>query len=221
MKDTHPKEAPTTSFKTSAQVIGKRLLKWYLTHRESHPWRYESPPADPYRVWLSEIMLQQTTIKAVTPAYIRFLELFPNIQDLSAADEASVRRACAGLGYYRRFSLFHKAAKQLTENQDTVKWPNSYEKWLELPGVGSYTAAAVSSIVLNAPRAVVDGNVERVLSRLLDIRLPPNLPILKPFFQEKAQSMLITSSAGDFNQALMELGQKQCSVSSPDCEKYS
>lgn len=197
------------------------LLHWYYESNVNWPWRqlwkrFRSP----YHVWLSEIMLQQTVIKAVLPKYEAFLETFPTVRDLAAAEETDVKLACSGLGYYRRFGLMRKAACVLVErSKGEIEWPSSYEEWLDLPGVGPYTAAAISSIVLGEARAVVDGNVERVLCRLLDIREPVNSPHLKPVYLDRAAKLLIKKSPGDFNQAVMELGQVLCRVTKPACPK--
>ncbi len=160
-------------------------------------------------------MLQQTVIKAVIPVYDRFFSLFPNPSALSAASTEDIRLAVRGLGYYRRFDLLHKACQQLTKTNSPL--PTSYDAWLALPGVGTYTAAAIASITLDAPQGVVDGNVERVLCRLLDIRTEPNLPALKKRFQIIMNAWCALGHPGTVNQAVMELGQTVCSPSSPKC----
>jgi A/G-specific adenine glycosylase len=161
-------------------------------------------------------MLQQTVIKAVIPVYARFLQLFPDLRTFAAASEQDVRQAVRGLGYYRRFAFMHKAAQQLASSGSD--WPTTFAGWRALPGVGDYTASAVSSIAFNEPAAVVDGNVERVFCRLLDLREPPNAPALKRAFQVMAKELLDEKNPGDFNQALMELGQTVCTVSQPGCK---
>ena len=194
----------------------KALLAWYLRHRRALPWRLLwAETQDPFVVWVSEIMLQQTVIKAVIPVYARFLQQFPDLKTFAAASEHEVRQAVRGLGYYRRFAFMHKAAKELASSGGD--WPTSYAGWRVLPGVGDYTASAVSSIAFNVPAAVVDGNVERVFCRLLDLREPPNAPALKRSFQGMAKELLDEKNPGDFNQALMELGQTVCTVSQPAC----
>ncbi len=202
----------------------RRLLRWHDQNREPHPWRLLwQEQRNPYHIWLSEIMLQQTVIKAVLPAYDRFLTLFPSVYDLAHAEEATVRQACRGLGYYRRFGMLHRAAKELVQcNMRTsaeVVWPTNAEQWRELPGIGPYTSAAIASICNNDPVAVVDGNVERVLCRLLDIRLPVNLPALKKHYARWAQALLESKNPGRFNEAMMELGQKICRPLLPACDK--
>lgn len=161
-------------------------------------------------------MLQQTVIKAVLPVYERFLQRFPNVRDLAAADEESVRQAVRGLGYYRRFGMMHAAARVLAKRK--FVWPTTYEGWKELPGIGDYTASAISSIAFDVPAAVLDGNVERVFARLLDLRAVPSDPSIKPVLRGLAQDLLAVEAPGDFNQALMELGQTVCTVSSPSCK---
>jgi len=200
----------------SIQAPRKSLLTWYLRHKRDLPWRtLWKQSGDPYVVWISEIMLQQTVIKAVIPVYHRFLSKFPSLEAFAAAEEVEVKEAVRGLGYYRRFGFMHAAARQLVALGG--QWPRSFEDWRALPGVGDYTAAAVSSIAFDVARAVVDGNVERVFCRLLDLRLPPNDPRLKIEFKRLAQQLLDQDHPGDFNQALMELGQTICTVGEPNC----
>lgn len=155
-------------------------------------------------------MLQQTVIKAVLPVYDRFLKEFPTVGDLARAEDEAVRSAVRGLGYYRRFRMMHEAAKVVAA---AGTWPTTYDAWKELPGIGDYTASAISSIAFDYPAAVVDGNVERVFCRLLDLREAPNQPRLKKIFKRLAADLLVRESPGDFNQAVMELGQTVCTVS--------
>ncbi len=198
-------------------VFQHRLLHWYQSNKRSLPWREDwLKQKNPYHIWLSEIMLQQTVIKAVIPVYHRFLETLPSLKDLADANEQQVRELVRGLGYYRRFSFLHKAAKQLTEVKP-LEWPKTAKEWQKLPGVGPYTAAAVASIAFNDPAAVLDGNVERVLCRLLDIHLPPNLPQLKKPLQLIVDELIDERHPGDFNQGIMELGQRVCTPTQPQC----
>ncbi len=197
--------------------VGKKVAAWYQGAKRDLPWRtrwFQSQ--DPYVVWISEIMLQQTVIKAVIPVYHRFLDRFPNFTSLAQADEQEVRLAVRGLGYYRRFGLLHKAAQELN-SQPSFSWPRTFKEWKSLPGIGDYTAAAISSICFNQSVPVVDGNVERVFCRLLDIRLPPNLPMLKKKFFAFGSLMIPEGSPGDFNQGIMELGQTICTKQNPLC----
>jgi A/G-specific adenine glycosylase len=196
------------------------MLAWYRQQNRSLPWRERFlQTGDPLGVWVSEIMLQQTTIQAVIPAYQRFFEHFPDIYGLSRASEAEVRLACRGLGYYRRFHFLHRAAQQLVaEAHPKVRWPQDFQGWRALPGVGDYTAAAISSIAFGVPKGVVDGNVERVLCRLLDLRIVVDPKWKKPF-QSLMDSLVDPDSPGDFNQAMMELGQTVCTKQNPLCSK--
>jgi A/G-specific adenine glycosylase len=198
------------------QQVGAALLQWYQAEgRDDLPWRrLFRQTRSPYPVWISEIMLQQTVIKAVLPVFIRFMERFPTLSALAAAREEEVCEACRGLGYYRRFKLLLKAAVKI---EAEGQWPSSYAKWRELPGIGDYTAAALASIVLCEPTPVVDGNVERVLARLLDLRLPHGDRVLKQPFYRLAGQLMQVEAAGDFNQAMMELGQRICTKQNPLC----
>lgn len=205
-------------FSFSTRDAGKRLLDWYRKNKRDLPWRARfSKSGDPYHIWVSEIMLQQTVIKAVIPVYERFLQHFPTIEALARSTTDDVREQVRGLGYYRRFHFLHQAAKLVTTN--AAGMPQTVAGWRDLPGVGDYTAAAVCSIAFNIPAAVVDGNVERVFCRLMDLRVPPNLPELKRRFKTLAAEFLDSSSPGDFNQALMELGQTLCTPSAPKCTR--
>ena len=195
----------------------KRLVTWSQANKRSLPWRDRWLQSnDPYVVWVSEIMLQQTVIKAVIPAYERFLDRFQKVEDLAAASEDEVRLASRGLGYYRRFRMMHQAAQYLAANPDEI-WPEDFNGWKALPGIGDYTAAAISSICFDDPSPVVDGNVERVFCRLFDIRLEPNLPKLKKKFFKMGLDLISQRFPGDYNQGVMELGQTTCTKQSPSC----
>jgi A/G-specific adenine glycosylase len=183
------------------------LLSWYDRNRRDLPWRNDR---NPYRVWISEIMLQQTRVSAVLEHYRRFLQRFPTVQKLAAAREASVLAAWSGLGYYRRARMMHAAAKAIVK-QHGGKFPGSLAELRALPGVGPYTAAAISSIAFNVPAAVVDGNVERVLGRACGDGLTGK------DFWETAQALLCRTRPGDFNQAMMELGATVCQPRQPRC----
>ncbi len=166
-------------------------------------------------------MLQQTTIQVVIPAYKRFLSIFPDVRSLAAADEEAVRLACRGLGYYRRFRMMHAAARELVERsraRDPVTWPRTFQAWRELPGIGDYTAAALVSIAFGVPKAVVDGNVERVFCRIFDLPVVPD-PKLKKVFQKIGDQIIPADAPGDFNQGLMELGQTVCTKQQPRCQE--
>lgn len=203
------------------EAFQEKLLSWYSKQKKPFPWRLLwSEKQDPYHVWVSEIMLQQTVIAAVLPAYERFFQMFPTPQSLALADEEQVRQTARGLGYYRRFRFMHQAAKVLTQDgKHPPDWPRTYRSWMNLPGIGQYTAAALASITNKEPVPVVDGNVERVFCRLLDIRSEPNLPILKRYFFSLGLLLISQDSPGDYNQAFMEIGQTTCRKTSPLCEQ--
>ncbi len=204
-------------FSFDSALAGKDLVRWYRKNARPLPWRVLfATHKDPYHVWISEIMLQQTVIKAVLPAYERFLKAYPTVDVLAKTDEETLRLVVRGLGYYRRFGFLLKAARTIVTDYKG-KMPVTFDEWKALPGIGDYTAAAISSIAFGEDAAVVDGNVERVFCRLLDIRLPPNLPRLKKEFKILAASMIYKSDPGSFNQGLMELGQTVCTVSQPSC----
>ncbi len=185
----------------------KKLLAWYDGNARDLPWRTSR---DPYRVWVSEIMLQQTRVAAVIEHYHEFLRRFPTVQKLASAREASVLAAWSGLGYYRRARMLHAAAKVIARERKG-QFPKTAAEWRQLPGIGRYTAAAVASIAFGEPVAVVDGNVERVLQRLL------GKPIPGEAFWELAESLLDHERPGDFNQAMMELGATVCTPRVPAC----
>jgi A/G-specific adenine glycosylase len=185
----------------------QKILRWYDAHRRDLPWRASR---DPYRVWLSEIMLQQTRVAAVIEHYQEFLRRFPTVQKLAAASEASVLAAWSGLGYYRRARMLHAAAKVIVREHGG-KFPASEQRLRELPGIGRYTAAAIASIAFEQPVAVVDGNVERVLQRVVGERLPGEE------LWAAANGLLEKKRPGDFNQAMMELGAVVCTPRAPAC----
>jgi A/G-specific adenine glycosylase len=185
----------------------RALLRWYDQHRRDLPWR---ETREPYRIWLSEIMLQQTRVAAVIDHYRIFLKRFPDVQTLAAAAEDDVLAAWSGLGYYRRARMLHRCAQQIAEQHGGC-FPRSSEALLALPGIGRYTAAAIASIAFAEPVAVVDGNVERVLQRFTGIDLTT------PQIWQHAQALLASSRPGDFNQAMMELGATVCVPREPRC----
>ena len=184
------------------------LLAWYRRHRRRLPWRRNRTP---YRVWVAEIMLQQTRVQAAIPFYDRFLARFPTLESLAAASEADVLELWAGLGYYQRARNLRKAAKQIVEEQGG-KFPGSPEDIRRLPGVGRYTAGAIYSIAFDRPEPVVDGNVRRVICRTHGIAEAP-----EEFFWEQAEAWLAQKDPSDFNQAVMELGALICVPSRPLC----
>jgi A/G-specific adenine glycosylase len=185
----------------------QQLLAWYESHRRDLPWRANR---DPYRVWLSEIMLQQTRVAAVIEHYQEFLRRFPTVKRLAAAREASVLATWSGLGYYRRAGMLHSAAK-IVVREYGGRFPTTAEGWRTLPGIGRYTAAAIASIAFDEPVAVVDGNVKRVLQRVSGTRLAGEE------LWDAANDLLNTKRPGDFNQAMMELGAIVCTPRAPAC----
>lgn len=191
------------------------ILDWYDRHRRSLPWRAESGQGDAYSVWLSEIMLQQTTVAAVVPYFMEFMRRWPDVHALAAADQDDVLRQWAGLGYYARARNLHKCARHVSENLGGV-FPREEKALLELPGVGPYTAAAVSAIAFDRPAVAVDGNIERVVARLYAITrpMPGSKPMIRDYAAKLAQGV---KRPGDYTQALMDLGATICTPRSPKC----
>lgn len=195
--------------------VPRDLLAWYDRERRDLPWRYApGEPADPYRVWLSEIMLQQTTVKTVIPYFHKFTEIWPTVEDLAAVDEESVLQAWAGLGYYSRARNLHACARRVVECFDG-RFPERESELLTLPGVGPYTAAAIASIAYGARATPVDGNIERVVARLFAVRQP--LPDAKRQLRDLAATLTPQQRAGDFAQAMMDLGATLCTPKRPSC----
>jgi A/G-specific adenine glycosylase len=195
------------------QLFRKALMDWYRVNQRDLPWRRFS---DPYLIWVSEVMLQQTQVKTVVPYYDAFLKRFPSLKRLARADLQDVLKAWEGMGYYARARNLHKAAG-IVLNQHRGIVPQSWPDFHELPGVGDYIAAAVLSIAFGAPYPVVDGNVKRVLSRLFVIEEPVNRPPSKKIFQRSATELLSVKNPGTFNQAVMELGALVCKPRNPLC----
>ena len=189
------------------------LLAWFRRHRRELPWRASR---DPYRVWVAEIMLQQTRIAAVIPYYERFLSQFPSVEALADASAPEVLRYWAGLGYYSRARNLHAAAKKIVA-QHGGDFPQEHAQALALPGIGSYTAAAVLSIAYDVPLAALDGNVARVLARSGGVRGDLREPRRWQKLKATADTLLAREAAGDWNQALMELGEVVCTPQAPRC----
>lgn len=187
------------------------LIDWYDRHRRDLPWRESR---DPYRIWLSEVMLQQTRIETALPYYQRFLKRFPTVEDLAAAEVEEVLALWSGLGYYRRARQLHTAARKVAESGG---FPRTVAGLRELPGIGAYTAAAVASMAFNVPEPVLDGNVERVLSRWLALDLDPKSREARERMLAAAAGLLEPERPGDSNQALMELGATVCVPRRPRC----
>jgi A/G-specific adenine glycosylase len=195
--------------------LQRRLLAWFHANKRALPWR---ETRDPYRIWISEIMLQQTRVAAVLPYYRRFLNRFPSVQALAKAPERDVLRAWAGLGYYSRARNLQAAAREIVRRHGG-RFPRALEEALGLPGVGRYTAAAVLSIAYDVPLAVLDGNVARVLARLAALRGDLRRPARWKQLAAAAQRLLPPSAPGDWNQAMMELGATVCTPQSPACQR--
>ena len=207
-----PKTArPVDNDATTRENLRKSLLFWYDQAGRELPWRVKKDRADPYRVWLSEVMLQQTTVAAVTGYFARFLERWPTVEALAAAPREAVLEAWAGLGYYSRARNLHAAAQRLAADG----FPQNEAGWRALPGVGAYTAAAIAAIALDEAANVVDGNVERVIARLRAVETP--LPEAKAELRALAGELVTTKRPGDWAQALMDLGATVCTPRSPKC----
>lgn len=191
-------------------MLQSELIKWYKLHARDLPWRKTK---DPYRIWLSEVILQQTRVDQGLSYYNKFVDAFPTVQDLANAEQDQVLKLWQGLGYYSRARNLHKAAKQIASSQ----FPENYQELLDLSGVGNYTAAAIASFAYNEDVAVVDGNVYRVLSRFYGIETPIDSTLGKKEFQNVANEILVKGSAGIWNQAMMEFGALQCTPKNPDC----
>lgn len=192
----------------------RALLRWYDREARILPWRTRRGKPDPYRVWLSEIMLQQTTVKAVIPYYAAFLARWPNVQALAAAALDDVLAAWAGLGYYSRARNLHKCARIVAEDH-AGRFPDTEAGLLALPGVGPYTAAAIAAIAFGRKATPVDGNIERVVSRLFAVEQP--LPASKPELRRLARELTPARRAGDHAQAMMDLGATVCTPKRPGC----
>ena len=202
---------------TLAQPGAERLLAWYDSHARDLPWR--APPGsdarpDPYRIWLSEVMLQQTTVAAVKGYFDRFTSRWPGVADLAAAEDADVMGEWAGLGYYARARNLLKCARAVVADHGG-RFPDTREALLTLPGIGPYTAAAIAAIAFDRPETVVDGNVERVMARLFAVETP--LPAAKPELVAHAARLTPTERPGDYAQAVMDLGATICTPRKPAC----
>lgn len=188
------------------------LLKWRDQHARDLPWRNNR---DPYRIWVSEIMLQQTRVETVRPYYERFLERFPSVESLAVASEADLLASWAGLGYYRRARFLQRAAREIAGD-----FPDTYEGIRALPGIGDYTAGAIASIAFGLPHAALDGNLIRVIARLDADDRDTAKPAAKRAFQDRAQALVEAAGSGRYgnlNEALMDLGATVCTPKSPKC----
>ena len=196
------------------RYFSKKVVEWYRLNQRSLPWRETK---DPFHIWLSEIILQQTRVNQGLPYYEKFIEAFPSVDKLAAASEQKVLRLWQGLGYYTRARNLHKCAKMIV-NSYGGSFPASYNELLLLPGIGAYTAAAIASISFNESVAVVDGNVYRVLSRVFGISTEINSPKGKKEFFELANQLIDKKNPAMFNQAVMEFGALFCKPVNPSCE---
>jgi len=199
-----------TSQRKNEAIFRRRLLRWFQQSQRTLPWRGET---DPYRILVSEIMLQQTRVAVVEDRYRKFVAQFPSVERLARAREDTVLAAWSGLGYYRRARALHQAAKEITARD---AFPGTADELRELPGIGRYTAAAVASIAFGEPVAVVDGNVKRVLERVTQ-RQAPMQQMAEEDYWQAAGKLLDTRRPGDFNQAMMELGALVCLPAQPLC----
>jgi A/G-specific adenine glycosylase len=200
--------------KRKLAVLRRRLLAWFTREARDLPWRRTR---DPYPIWLSEIMLQQTRVEAAIPYYERFVEAFPTVCELAAAPEDRVLKAWEGLGYYSRARNLHKAARMIVHGR-ACRMPVTAHEWREMPGVGAYTAGAIASIASNLPEPAVDGNVLRVLSRIFGITESIDEPAARERIWSIAADLLPRRQPGAFNQALMDLGARVCIPRKPRCE---
>ena len=195
------------------QLLRKLLIDWYLANQRDLPWRNTT---NPYYIWVSEVMLQQTQVNTVLPYYHRFIQRFPTLKELAHADLQDVLKVWEGLGYYARARNLHRAAGLIINHHHGIM-PDGWEAFHKLPGVGDYIAAAVMSIAFGKPYAVVDGNVKRVLARLLMEEAPVNKSTSIKIFKEASGRLLSTRDPGNYNQAIMELGALICRPQQPLC----
>ncbi|HET7545802.1 MAG TPA: A/G-specific adenine glycosylase [Polyangiaceae bacterium] len=199
--------------KMHARAIGRALLAWYAQHRRELPWRKSQ---DPYAVWVSEMMLQQTQVRTVIPYFQSWMQRFPDVTALANAEESEVLHAWQGLGYYSRARNLRRAAQEMLRVHDG-RVPERVSELLALPGIGPYSAGAIASIAYGHAEPLVDGNVIRVLSRLFALRGDPNKAPLKAELWSRARALVPAEAPGDFNQSLMELGATVCTPRSPRC----
>ena len=195
--------------------FARAILNWYMVNKRDLPWRNTN---DPYSVWLSEIILQQTRIAQGLPYYLKFINKYPTINSLARANENDILILWQGLGYYSRARNLLKTAKFIVD-ECNGKFPSTYTELIKLKGIGEYTASAISSICFNERRAVLDGNVYRVISRFYGIDVPVNNHFGKKFYMDYAQKLAPKKSCGDYNQGIMDFGSLICKPKSPLCDK--
>lgn len=196
-------------------TFSHHILIWYASNKRTLPWRRTR---DPYKIWLSEIMLQQTRVLQGTPYYLKFVANFPTVQDLANASEERILKLWQGLGYYSRARNLHATAKMVVNDYDG-KFPYKYKELLKLKGVGDYTASAIASICFDEPEPVVDGNVYRVLGRYYGIDTPINSTQGIKYFKSLARKVMDADNIRDYNQGIMEFGAMQCTPKKPNCEE--
>ncbi|WP_127137309.1 A/G-specific adenine glycosylase [Flagellimonas oceanensis] len=194
-------------------TFAPKILNWYYEHQRNLPWR---ETRDPYKVWLSEIILQQTRVAQGMPYYLRFVEAFPTVHDLANAPEEQVLKLWQGLGYYSRARNLHATAKMVANDFDG-EFPKTYKELKSLKGVGDYTASAIASFCFDVPEPVVDGNVYRVLSRYFGVDIPINSTQGIKYFKELAREVMDAENIRDYNQGIMEFGAVQCAPKKPYC----
>lgn len=197
-----------------SRYYSKKVVRWFEKNKRDLPWRETK---DPYRIWLSEIILQQTRVNQGLPYYLKFVEAFPSVFNLAAAPEQKVLRLWQGLGYYTRARNLHKCAKEVVAKYNG-KFPKTFDELKTLPGIGDYTAAAIASISFGQTVAVVDGNVFRVLARIFGIETPINTPEGKRVFSKLANELVPKENPDVHNQAMMEFGARFCTPRNPSCE---
>lgn len=195
------------------KVFASKLVDWYQLNKRDLPWRHTS---DPYKIWLSEIILQQTRVDQGMNYYLKFVRNYPTVNDLAKAEESEVLRLWQGLGYYSRARNLHRSSKYIVEELKG-EFPNTYLSLLQLKGVGDYTASAISSFAFNEKQAVVDGNVYRVLSRVFGITDDISSSHGPKVFREFAQKIIPKNNPGEYNQAIMEFGSIHCTPKNPNC----
>lgn len=196
-----------------AKLFANQIIKWYQYHKRDLPWRNTK---NPYKIWLSEIILQQTRVAQGLPYYKKFVTTYPGVFELATASEVEVLRLWQGLGYYSRARNLHACAKMIVAEYGG-EFPNTYEELLQLKGVGKYTAAAIASFAFDKPHAVVDGNVYRVLSRVFGMHEDIASSGGAKAFERKANELILGDTPADYNQAIMEFGAMQCSPAAPAC----
>ncbi|HEX8428940.1 A/G-specific adenine glycosylase [Hymenobacter sp.] len=203
----------STSSTVAHPYFSAALLEWYPRHRRDLPWRHTR---DPYAIWLSEVILQQTRVKQGLPYYLTYISTYPTVQDLAVAPEDEVLRHWQGLGYYSRARNMHHTAQQVV-NEYGGRFPETYADLLKLRGVGQYTAAAIASFAFDEKVAVLDGNVFRVLARIFGLTQDIAAPASRRVFQVLADQLIPAAAPAEFNQAIMEFGAIQCTPVNPDC----